>query len=279
MHVSHGPSKARRSTGAFFALVVVFSIPIWIIGGLAGTSLLPGLPLSALATFCPAVAALILVARREGRPAAARLVGRSVAVADVRPRRWYVPALLLMPLEAGTAFMIARWSGTGIPDPAVAFAPAVVLAAVFFVAALAEEIGWSGYAIDPLQARWGALGGSLILGAFWAAVHYVPLLQANRSADWIAWWSVWTVASRVLITWLYDNAARSILIAALFHASQNVCWQLFPVAGSYFDPRVWGLLSLIAAGGVIVWFGPASLTRRGSRGDRQLESPLMTTRG
>lgn len=36
--------------------------------------------------------------------------------------------------------------------------------------------------------------------------HYVPLLQQGRSAGWIAWWSLFTVAHRVLITWIYNNS-------------------------------------------------------------------------
>ena len=28
----------------------------------------------------------------------------------------------------------------------------------------------------------------------------------------------------------------------LFHAMINLCWQLFPIHGSYFDPRLNGLI-------------------------------------
>jgi membrane protease YdiL (CAAX protease family) len=41
------------------------------------------------------------------------------------------------------------------------------------IAALGEELGWSGYAIDPMQARWGALKASILLGIFWAVYHYI----------------------------------------------------------------------------------------------------------
>src|SRR5262245_24409880 len=67
-----------------------------------------------------------------------------------------------------------------------------------FVAALGEELGWSGYAIDRMQARWNALAASLLLGLLWAAWHWVPLIQAHRPAAWIAWWSLYTVALRVV---------------------------------------------------------------------------------
>jgi len=34
----------------------------------------------------------------------------------------------------------------------------------FFLSGVAEELGWSGYALEPLQARWGALRAALIIG-------------------------------------------------------------------------------------------------------------------
>src|SRR5690606_12316352 len=68
--------------------------------------------------------------------------------------------------------------------------------AAFLLAAAAEELGWMGYAYAPLEARWGALGASLALGAFWAAWHVVPHLSGGRDAAWIAWWALGTVGVR-----------------------------------------------------------------------------------
>ena len=108
-----------------------------------------------------------------------------------------------------------------------------MLFAVFFVAALCEELGWAGYVTDPLQVRFGALGGSLLLGVVWAVWHFIPLLEAQRALVWIAWWSLGTVSSRVIITWLYNNTGRSVFVATLFHTMMNITWQLFPTNGDY----------------------------------------------
>ncbi len=126
----------------------------------------------------------------------------------------------------------------GVPVPAPPFAVGTILAlfGVFFIGALGEELGWSGYVIDPLQDRFGALWGALLLGAVWAVWHYVPLLEAHRSLEFIAWWSLGTVAVRVIIVWLYNNTGRSVFVVALFHTMMNLTWQLFPINGSYLRP-------------------------------------------
>jgi membrane protease YdiL (CAAX protease family) len=123
-----------------------------------------------------------------------------------------------------------------------------------FILALGEELGWSGYAIDPMQDRWGALPASILLGLVWALWHIVPLVQVHRSPAWIAWWCLGTVAARVLMVWLYNNTGKSVFAMAVFHTTINVTWQLFPIRGSYFDPRVNGVIMAIAAAVVVgVW--------------------------
>ena len=100
------------------------------------------------------------------------------------------------------------------------------------------------------------------MGLVWAVFHYVALLQAHRSLVWIAWWSLWTVALRVIIVWLYNNTGKSVFAAALFHTTINVAWQLFPIQGSFFDPRVTGAITALVAGTVVVVWGPRTLARR-----------------
>jgi hypothetical protein len=38
---------------------------------------------------------------------------------------------------------------------------------IFFISPFPEELGWRGYVLDRLQARWNALTSSLILGMIW----------------------------------------------------------------------------------------------------------------
>ena len=124
----------------------------------------------------------------------------------------------------------------------------------------------SGYAIDPLQERYGALGGALLLGVVWAVWHFIPLLSAPRSLTFIAWWSLGTVASRVIIVWLYNNTGRSVFVAVLFHAMINVTYFLFPVDGSYYDQRVTGVIMAFVAVIVTIVWGPRTMVRASTEG-------------
>ena len=79
------------------------------------------------------------------------------------------------------------------------------------------------------------------------------------------------MANRVLITWLYNNTGGSVFVAVLFHAMINVTWQLFPINGSYYDPRVTGLITAAVAVIVVIGWGPRTLmqTRNAQRSGGQ----------
>ncbi len=129
----------------------------------------------------------------------------------------------------------------------------LALTAVFFAGALCEELDWSGYVLDPLQDRWGAWRAGLILGSVWVVWHILPLLQAHRPPAFIAWWSLGTLADRLIMVWLYNRTGRSVFAMALYHAMENVTWQLFPIDGSYYDPRVSGLITAAVATAVVAF--------------------------
>jgi hypothetical protein len=136
-----------------------------------------------------------------------------------------------------------RLTDTPLPDPTPWTFAILPLLILFFIAALGEEIGWTGYATEPLLQRWGALATGLVLGGIWAVIHFIPLTQAHRSVEWIAWWSLGTISYRLIMTWLYVNSGKSLFGAAVFHAMINVAWQLFPNNGSHYDPRIFSLIA------------------------------------
>jgi membrane protease YdiL (CAAX protease family) len=247
----------------FFVLTIALSIPFWVLGAVSQLQVLPGIPISALMIVAPMTAALILVYRENRSAGVKALLKRSLDFKRVRAKIWYAPTILLMSGIMVLSYVALRLIGVALPAPQFSLTTTLILFIVFFVAAVAEELGWAGYVTDPLQERFGALWGSLLLGVVWAVWHVIPLLEAQRSLDWIAWWSLGTVASRVIITWLYNNTGRSVFVATLFHTMINLTWQLFPVNGaySYYDPRVASLITAAVAVVVVLVWGPRTMVR------------------
>ena len=254
-------APTNRSPLTYFVLTFALSIPFWVAGALTNFQLLPAIPISALGLLCMVGAASILVYRANGRAGVAALLKRSFNFKRVSAKIWYVPTILLMPGIRVLSSVAMRRMGVALPVPQFSLATPLILFDVFFISAIGEELGWMGYAIDPLQDRFGALGGALLLGVVWAVWHFIPLLSVQRSPAWIAWWALGTLAIRVIITWLYNNTGRSVFVAVLFHAMINVTWQLFPVNGSYYDPRVTGLIFAAVAVVVVIVWGPRTLVR------------------
>jgi membrane protease YdiL (CAAX protease family) len=160
--------------------------------------------------FCPLMAASILVYRENKAKGVKELLKRSFDYNRIRTKVWYAPIVLLMPGVMVLTYGLMRLRRVPLPTPQfpVLAAPAIFLA--FFITALGEELGWSGYVIDLMQDRRNALQAGILLGLVWAAWHIVPLAQAGRSSAWIAWWCLSTVAQRVLIVWLYNNTGKSV---------------------------------------------------------------------
>jgi membrane protease YdiL (CAAX protease family) len=242
IHSRAGP----QSSLPFFLLVFALSVPFWAIGAVIDFQPMPGLPIAALTFVCPAVAALILTYRERRTAGVVALLRRLIDGGRI-PRLWYFPIVLLMPGVTAASFVVLRWTGVAVPTPQIAVLPAMGLFLAFMVGALSEELGWTAFALDRLQTRWGMLQSGLLLGGVWAVWHWVALTQAHRSPAWIAWWSLGTVSARIIMVWLYNRTGRSVFGVVVLHAVSNVCWQLFPVQGSFFDPRVNTLMLALMA--------------------------------
>ena len=245
-------ANQAQSPAPFFLMVFVLAVPFWVIGLYVDVQPLPGLPIAAGMFVCPALAALFLTYRERGTSGMVALLTRVFDGAQIR-LRWYPLILLLMPAVAVASFVFLRWTGAAVPVPRLAPLPALGLFLAFLIGAVGEELGWTGYALDRLQSRLGALSSALVLGVIWAIWHWIALVQAHRSSTWIAWWTLGVVAARIIMVWTYNQTGKKLFGILLLHAMSNVCWQLFPIHGSLFDPRVNCLiLSLIAVAAIVV---------------------------
>lgn len=260
MTMQKTPAKSG-SIPAFMVLVIILSIPFWVLGGWMRIQILPGLPIDAIMIVCPVSVACILTYRDNGKQGVIKLLKRGTDVKNVHPKGWYFPAILFMPLISVAVFFWLRLSGTIVPAPEIKPVQIFIYIIMFFVGALCEELGWTAYLTDPLQSRIGALNTGIIMGLFWILYHLIALIHVQRSIEWIAWWSIGTVVLRVIMVWLYNNSGKSVFIATLFHMTINLTWQLFPVNGSYYNPTKTSIILVIITACIVIYYGPRTLSR------------------
>ncbi|WP_433225835.1 CPBP family intramembrane glutamic endopeptidase [Microtetraspora malaysiensis] len=235
----------------FLVLVSALSVPFYVLGAVSPTVRIGAMDLPASATMfvLPVLAAAIL-AYRDGGPAAVTALLARVVDRPAGRARWYVAAALL-PAAIGALSWTFGWlageAGSVLPTSPAAL-PLVFAAAV--VSAACEELGWTGYATDPIQRRFGTVGAGLLLGAFWAVWHVIPLLQAGHGAAWIGGWFLGTVALRVIIVGLH-NATGGVSGAILMHAMGNVTAAYIPDYDDSVAPLMSALFTVVAAVGIM----------------------------
>lgn len=237
----------------FLSLVGALSIPLYALGAVTGGvgigSML--LPSSALIFVLPGAVAVALTWREGGGAAVAALVRRVVDRPAARPR-WYVLALLLIPVLAAGSHVLLWW--TGRVDSPVPVAPTSAVAAgvvLFAVGAACEELGWTAYATDPLQQRFGPIAAALGLGLYWAVWHLVGWLQAGHPPGWVAGWFVVTVAARVIVVWLHNATGGGVTAAILLHTMLNVVSASVPELSEPIGTITLGIVLKVVAVGVM----------------------------
>lgn len=239
---------------SFFVLAYLFA---WGLVLLTGVSLAFGF----LALFGPAAAAIIVAACVEGRAGVRALLAR-VAIWRV-DLRWYLIALVLPALLALGVIALRASFANGLQialgaPPMLQLSALSPLTLLLFVLVIGEELGWRGFALPRLQARYGALGASLILGLLWAAWHLpnqlIPGLE-YYGFGFLAF-AAYVVPMTVLFTWLATHTRGSVLLAWLFHGAINSPLVVGPpidtVQRWWLSAAVYGLCALIVvlAGGL-----------------------------
>lgn len=230
---------------------------------------LPPLALISLGGLMPLVAALVAAGYEAGRDGVRTLVAQLAFKRLVEAGRWSVVALLGMALIVLLALGLACiYNGAWPPLPSAAtWQTLPLLAVVYLIIALIEEVGWRGYALPRLQARYGAWAASLRLGLIWGIWHLPQwLIPATGQADkWpFGVFLLHTVAFSILLAWLYNRSAGTLWPVILAHAAFNLypepwaaAWQTLPV-----DQRGIYPVILITVIEVVVAMLVVYLTRR-----------------
>ena len=248
----------------FFVLVFILSIPFWILGFIfkdVTRSLPIKLPISALMTFCPLLAATILVYKERKTKGVKELLKRAFDFKKIKDKKWYFPIIFLMPLIALLSYEYMKWTDTLLSNAQTSILSAFLFFFAFFIGAIGEEIGWSGYIIDPLQNRYGALKASIILGFVWAIWHIIPFHQAHQTQIWIFWQCIGTIFLRIIMVWIFNNTHKSVFAMVLFHTMINESPFLITNTGSHYDPFLFAILLFITVVFVLFFFEGKTLSR------------------
>lgn len=234
-------TRTRLGPLSVCALVVVLTVPFYCLG-IAGRSLLPDAPLSALMFLGIGGAGLVAAFDRDGTAGVGRLLQRGIDGHCVPSAHWWVASVVLMP----AVVVIASTLGpTPIPIKlALELHTVAVLLPLLLLAAALEELTWSATLVDDLLRRHSPLATGLGVGLAWGLVHVVPYFQAGHGWLWVAGQCTFTVLFRIFLVWLYINAGRSVLCASTCHAAYNASWQFALAAGFSYLP--WGTASITA---------------------------------
>jgi membrane protease YdiL (CAAX protease family) len=190
--------------------------------------------------------------------------------------KWFLAALLLEPiciiagvyLDAALTQVPPDFSNVIAYELFGASASLPLFVLPFFLVEIiinGEEIGWRGYVLPRLQAKYNALTSTLILGVIWGFWH-LPKFLSHFDAVVFAWFMLHIMAFAVILTWLYNNTKGSLLMVAICHAISNTVSIFVPMAstvssenmGSYI---IYVLLEVVAAIVIIFVAGPTRLSR------------------
>jgi len=205
---------------ACFITVAVAGIPIY--APLGGVLVLLG-------TFAPSLVALWITARTEREGGVRALLG---GVLRWRvPARWYLFALAYIPAIKLTGALIHRLATGAWPrfgdDPWYFILGAIAVSTPFQAG---EEIGWRGYALPRLAARFGLARASILLGLIWGFWHlpqfFIP--EADTYGQSFFVYVLQVTALSVAMAWLYARTNGSLLLVMLLHAAVNNAKDIVP---------------------------------------------------
>ena len=221
----------------------------------------PAMALYLLGILGPLASALFVSSRYGGREAAGELL-RS----GLRWRFgvvWYLWALFLFP---GMYFVSIVLLNRGVPHPSewLSFPVLLIVGQVWVV--IGEEFGWRGFALPRLQARFGSLGASLLLGFLWSTWHlpmfFTPGSPQYTETFWMSYLPYVGAITFVTVvtTMLYNQTRGSVLVCMLLHASLNAAAFSIQVP-SGIAPYILGLEVLVLVAAIALL--PRPLFRRG----------------
>ena len=180
-------------------------------------------------TFAPSLVALWLTARTEGDRGVRALLGGVLRWRVAA--RWYLFALAYIPAIKLTVALVHRLTTGAWPrfgtEPWYLIPVAIAFSTPFQAG---EEIGWRGYALPRLAARFGLARASILLGIIWACWHlpqfFIPEADTYRQSFFV--YALQVTALSVAMAWLFARTNGSLLLVMLLHSAVNNAKDIVP---------------------------------------------------
>jgi membrane protease YdiL (CAAX protease family) len=237
-----GTEKWMKITN-FFVLTFLLSIPLYILMIFGPHEM--GIGAIFLIVFVPTISALILSYHETGSSGAKKLIKRAFDFRKITRKVWYAPILFLIPIVYIAVFFILWLNGEVLNESAFTIGFLPIMPIMFFFMALGEEVGWMGYAYDPMEKRWYAFKASIVLGIIWAVWHIPIFIFGGHLLLWMAGQFLVLVGWRILIVWVYNNTRKSLFGTILFHAVGNVAVTMLPILTVPIGPVISAVLVTI----------------------------------
>jgi uncharacterized protein len=265
------PVRGRANPWLYFLIAYLYSWVVWsppIIFGWEWGELRT--LVSFALGFGPLLAALLLVHRGYSEERPGEFWRR---VYDYRriPAIWLL-VIIALPFGLNLVARIVPAGATDNDTTALTIGGLIFIVLVFGLgAAFAEELGWRGYALDPLQRAYSALVASIIIGLAWGFWHLPLFMIEGTYQHGLGIWTIdfwlfmaWTPLWSILYTWIYNHTGRSILAMIMLHALVNMSSEIISPEGNQIYARMVFLAALTIL--VVLIWGARTLTRQPENG-------------
>ena len=226
----------------FFGLTILYSWTLWGIAILMGQDYMsfPTIIFYALGGFGPSLIGLILIYLTYNKDQKHEFKARAFDVKRFGAK-WYGIFLILIVIPIFVSMFVAAliWEDLSFMGEISTFSLSVLMPTYFaflIIAVLAEEFGWRGFALDPLQDKYSALNASLQLGIVWSIWHFPLYLIKGTFQNSLGFgsisfflYSLDIIPGAIIYTWIYNNTDRSILSVIIFHFLGNFISEMFEI--------------------------------------------------
>ena len=236
-----------HKTYLFLALVLLASLPFYALN-LAAISLPFGLPPSVAMIVVPFLVAAVFIWRSGGSRAIKAWFISILDVKRVTDKRWLLFAVAIVPVMSLVSYSVGLLTGQSVSGAVPGVGEMLLIASVFWVGAIFEELGWTAFATKPLQKRHGIFIAGLILGIVWAAWHIVPFIQMGRATDWIFFHSLTIVGNRIIMGYVFAHTNQTTSPALFYHAALNFMPEFLPGKYVSYNPMIFAILVWVVVG-------------------------------